>query len=125
MGLPFSITESVTLIVDENGNIVGVTNTKDLKTADICNTSGVYKELIVGLTPVELKVGPAPLANRKYITMQPKDKKIYWGYDNTVTATSGTQVFKNQLIMLPIGGNVSVWLIADGPDKKVSIGELS
>lgn len=92
---------------------------------DVLNREGVYTELTVGLTAVELKVGGSVITKRQAVTMQPRDNNIYWGYSNSVTTTTGTQLFKNQFIMLPIGEEVSVWLIADGAGKKVRIGELA
>lgn len=93
------------------------------KVDDVARTAAVYGELTVGTSPVELKVGVSALANRKYITMRPKDSGIYFGYNNSVTITSGTKLFKDEFLILPIG--VSVWLIADASNKKISIGELS
>jgi len=88
-------------------------------------TGAVYTELTVGVAAVELKVGGSALADRVAVTMQPKDNNIYWGYDNTVTSTTGTQIFKNQFLMLPIGEDQAVWLIADGAGKKVVVSELA
>lgn len=92
---------------------------------DHANDSAVYGNIVVGTTAVELKVGGSPLSNRKVVTMQPQDNKIYWGYDSSVTTSTGTQVFKDQFMPLPVGPDISVYLIADGAGKSVRIGELA
>ena len=106
-------------------NPVGASNNRELFAADTCNNGGVHAELTVGSTPVELKAGASVHPNRKYITMLAKDNEIYWGYDNTVTVVSGTRIFKNQLLILPIGAGTSVWLVANIAGRNVSIGELA
>lgn len=92
---------------------------------EIVNSAAVYTELNVGTTAVEVRVGGANLKGRQLVHMLPKDNEVYWGYDNTVTITTGTRVFKNQLVTIPIGDELSIWLIANGPDKKVNIAELA
>lgn len=87
--------------------------------------SGVYSSLTVGTSAVELKVGGSVVSDRIAITMQSNDNNVYWGYSNAVTTTTGTRIFKDQFILLPVGPNVSVWLIADGSSKTVRIAELS
>lgn len=92
---------------------------------DSANETGLYSELTVGTTAVEVKVGASALENRKVVHMLAKDNSIYWGYDSSVTTTTGTRIFKNQFIPLPAGDNISVWVIADAANKKLSIGELA
>jgi hypothetical protein len=94
-----------------------------LKVSDVPYDSGLYSELTVGTSAIELKVGGSMLTDRKYIIMRPKDNTIYFGFSNAVTTTSGIKMLKDEFLMLPIG--VSVWLIADGAGKRISIGELS
>jgi len=98
---------------------------RGLHLIDVLNGEGVNGALTVGLTAVELKVGASVLNNRQSVTMQARDNNIYWGYSNAVTTSNGTQLFKNQFLLLPIGAEVSVWLIADGAGKEVRIGELA
>lgn len=107
---------------DSTGTLVG--NVEDsLKVTDIPSISGLNSELTVGTTAIEVKVGANKLVNRKYILLRPKDNSIYFGYSNAVTITSGMRMFKDELLIFPC--NVSVWVIADGAGRKLSIGELS
>lgn len=95
------------------------------KVADICNTAGSYKTLTVGTTAVLAIVGGSVLANRKYLSVQPKANGVFYGFDNSVTTSSGTELFKDQLIFLPVGAAVTVYLIAGTAGNDVRIGELS
>jgi len=104
---------------------LGVTPNNEAETADTCNNGGVHGELTVGTSAVELKVGALVLPLRKYITMTAKDNEVYWGYDNTVTTTTGTRLFKNALMVLPIGAGTTVFFIANVAGRKVNIGELA
>lgn len=97
---------------------------KGLHSIDVLNSQGVYGTLTVGTTAVELKVGASPISDRQAVTMQAMDNAIYWGYNSSVTTSTGTRIFKDQFIMLPIGPDVSVYLIANGAGKNVRIGEL-
>jgi hypothetical protein len=92
---------------------------------DTLDGEAVYGQLTVGTTPVELKVGASVLAGRSLVHMRAKDNSIYWGYSNTVTTTTGTRIFKDEFIPLAVGPNVQVWLVANGANKKISIGELA
>ena len=92
---------------------------------DSLNRQGVYGEITVGTTPVEVKVGASPLAHRGLVHILAKDNQIYWGYDNSVTTTTGTRIFRNQLVFLPVGPDVSIWLVANGAGRDAAIGELA
>lgn len=92
---------------------------------DHANDDAAHGAMTVGTSAVELKVGGSVLANRKAVTMQAMDNSVYWGYSNTVTVSTGTRIFKNQFIPLPVGPDIHVWLIADAAGKNVRIGELA
>lgn len=91
--------------------------------ADLLGSTGLQAELIVGTSAVEVKVGVSRLAIRKSVTIQPKDNGIFWGYTNAVTTTTGTALFDKQLVTFAASENTQIWLIASGPNKKVSITE--
>ena len=97
----------------------------DLATSDVLDIAGVNASLTVGLTAVELKVGGSPLADRKYVIFQSQDNGVYFGFSNGVTTSNGIKIFKDQLLMMPIGDGVSFWFIADGAGKDVRIAEVS
>ena len=77
-------------------------------------------------TPVEIKVGSQPLDGRITVTMQPLDGVVYFGFDNSVTPTTGTKVFKGQYFSLEAGQSESVWIVAEsGQTVDVRVSERS
>jgi len=97
----------------------------ELTNVDTCNAEAIYGVLTVGTTPVEIKVGTSKLSGRKFLHLQSKDRGIYFGYSNSVSTSNGTELFKNQILFLPIGEAVSVWVIAGASGKEIRIGELA
>ena len=99
----------------------------DLGVADGLSTGGVNGNLLLttGGTTYEAKVGGSRLANRKSLTITALDD-MYWGYSNTVTASTGTPLYKNQQIVFSIDPNSStfqVWLVATANSKNARITE--
>jgi len=75
---------------------------------------GFYKALTVTDTAQELKVNSERYDQRRIVTAQPTDGIIYYGFDNQVTAATGTAIFKNQLWKMEMLGYYGeVWLVAD------------
>lgn len=106
-------------------NWVTATSSGDLNVADVPNTSATYGALTVTNSPVELKVGGSALTNRKLITIQPKGTGIYYGFSNAVTTSTGTEIFKDQTLIIPVGQGISVWLVALAGSVNVRIAELA
>lgn len=92
---------------------------------DVLGKGAAYGSITVGTIAVELKVGASPLDGRQAVHMMAMDNAVYWGYDSSVTVSTGTRLYKGQFILLPIGDGVSVYLIANGAGKDVRIGELA
>lgn len=92
---------------------------------DNLNSSAVYGTLTVGTSPVEVKVGGSPLTKRKMVHIEAKDNSIYWGYSNSVTTSNGTRIFKDQTVFLPVGPDITIYLVADGASKSARIAELA
>jgi len=112
------------VIADENSNLLVVTSTGEAKVSDIIDNGGVHGAIIVGTSAVEAKVGGSVLADRKLLTIfHNGNGRLYWGYDNTITTSNGTQIFKNTMFAIPAGQNTSVWLIADSAGQDVRITE--
>jgi hypothetical protein len=103
-----------------------VTGTNNVQVADRPNTAAAYGALNVTTTPIELKVGASVLSYRTLVHIQPKGNGVYWGYDSAVGSTTGNQVFRNQLIFVPLGPGISIWLVSTrGSGVDVRIGELA
>ena len=110
-------------ITSKETNLVKVTTKNEVLTSDTPQTSGTSGNINIGTTTIELKVGSNKLPNRKIISIQPKGKKVFFGYDSSVTIATGTQVFKNQTLFIPIGADQSIWLISDnssGVDVRIT-----
>lgn len=92
--------------------------------ADILNNGGTQAALIVGTTAVEVKVGAFRLEGRKTVTLyNNSNKTIYWGYNNTVTTSSGTPIQKKELVTWEAGDNQEIWIISDSSGNNVRVTE--
>jgi hypothetical protein len=92
---------------------------------DVLDTEGVFAALTVTTTPVEAKVGANPLTARQVLVLQPKDRDIFYGFSNTVTASTGIELFRDQTISLPVGPSVRVWLVASSGSRNIRIQEIA
>ena len=103
-------------------NLAKVDDRQQLSTSDILDNGGADTELTVGTSPVEVKVGASRRTGRKYVVMVPLDSGIKFGFSNT---TQYLPIFKSQMVMVPVGENTQVWVVASAAGKKVAIGEIS
>ena len=108
---------SETTPVSSNGN-------GKLNTAEISNNGGTQGSLTVGTTSVELKVGGSALTDRISATAYNDGSQIvYWGYTSGVTISTGTPIFKKQLVQWSVGPGTSIYLISDTAGQDVRITE--
>ena len=75
-------------------------------------------------TAVEVKVGASRQDDRRVVTIQPTDGDIYWGFDNTVSTTTGFLIRKWQLIQLEASDLLPIWVIAATGTVDVRIAEI-
>lgn len=94
----------------------------DLGVGDVLDNGGLDTVLALTTTPVEGKVGVSAKANRKYFIMEALDNGVKWGFSNT---TQSFDLFKSQLIMVPVGPNTSIWFKMSSGTGSVAIGEVS
>lgn len=106
-------------------NFAEVSANQELTTADSLNNGGVQASITVGTSAVEGKVGASVLANRKYVIFQAKDKGIFYGFDNTVTTSTGIEIFKDQLLMIPVGEGTEIWFIATDTGNDLRFQEVA
>jgi hypothetical protein len=92
---------------------------------DLCNTTGLFINIAVGLVAVELKVGATALAGRKLVFIQPKDNGIFMATSNLVTTANGIELFKDQLLLFPVGESIALWAIGNVAGKNVRFQEYS
>ena len=87
------------------------------------NGPATHGSINVTTTAIEVKVGASPFEERKVITIQPLDGVVYYGYDNTVTSSTGTKLFKSIVFPLEASPSLSVWIIAGTGTVDVRITE--
>lgn len=85
----------------------------------------VYGAISVTSTPIELKVGASVLDERKVVTFQPLDGDIYYGYDNSVSYTTGTKIIESQFFELEVASTLSIYLVAETGSINVRITEVA
>lgn len=121
---------------DELGNLAGITTTQegskqgldaniinDVKTHNTID-SGTYGAINVGTSPIEAKVGASRLSGRKILTVyNNSNKDIYWGFNNSVTTSTGTKLFSKQLMFIEASDSLGLFLIADSANNDIRITE--
>jgi len=85
----------------------------------------IHGVMSVTTTASEVKVGGTVQIERKQITIYPTDGKIWYGYDNTVTSSTGTRVTKHQMLFLEVSDQLPVWIVSDSGTVDVRITEAS
>ena len=117
--LPFNKISDVVRVIGadpSNGDeteFIKVDQFQDIHSVDTPVTGGLHGSVNVSTTAVELKIGASKLVGRKFISIQPKGSKLYFGYSSAVTSLTGTEVFKNQSLFIPVGPDQNFWLISD------------
>jgi hypothetical protein len=101
---------------------VKVTPNQDLGTSDLMTTSALDGAVALTTTPVAIRVGGANLANRKYVIIEGLSTNIKWGFSNTTTTFD---IFKDQILMIPIGPGVTLWAKVTAATGSIGIGELA
>lgn len=106
-------------------NFVNASTAGDIYTQDLLNSGGVYGNLTVTTTPVEIKVGGSKYTGRKLVTLDNKSSTtIYWGYNNSVSSTVyAGRIFKDQQAMWNASDAVSIWVVAASGSNTVAISE--
>lgn len=79
------------------GAEIGISGTP-VYTRDVVLTVGQNRAQSVTTSAAEALGGATILANRTTLTILPTNGIIYWGYTSGVTVSSGTPIFKNQLL---------------------------
>ena len=110
-------------IIGENeDNIAKVSVNQELSIRDTHDNGGLDTIIPLTTTPVEGKVGATTKTERKYVIMEALDTNVVWGFSNT---TQSFDLFKSQLIMVPVGPNTEIWFKMKTGTGNVAFGELS
>lgn len=134
-GAPLNVwnTNAISLKVASNGlkasgiySALSLTPNSDIKIVDGLRNGGVYGNLVLTTanTTYQAKVGSNPLTNRKSLTIVALDD-MYWGYDSSITTSTGTPLYKNQSIIFSIDpdSTFQVWLVANANSKNARVTE--
>lgn len=98
-------------LYDSNGVPLSTDNGQ-LLTQDTINVSFTAGIIVVGTTPVQVKVGGVPLVNRKYARIQPLNGIVYQGSSNAITSSSGSgKVALGQIEIKGLTDNAANWYI--------------
>lgn len=114
---------TTTRLNDASGNAIAAINNQ-LETRDVLNVSFQYRAQSITTSAAEALGGATILANRKLLHITPTNGTIYWGYNSSVTTTTGSPLFPNNTLWLSVTDNVHVYIIA-GTTVDSRIGELS
>lgn len=105
-----------------------VTSNSELKVVDGMRNGGVYGTLSIPTanTPVEVKVGGARLANRKFVQIVPNNNGLFYGLDSSVTTSTGTPVSNGQTVSFSVDpdSTFQVWLVGSANTKTAQIMEI-
>jgi len=98
----------------------------DLGVADVSDSGGVEGAITVTTTATAVRVGGSNLANRKILTaLKNSIGTVFWGYNNTVTTSSGTPFVNNQFMSWAAGPNITIWMIASSGSHNVRVTEAA
>ena len=101
-------------------NPMDVSAKREAYTNDAIRASSLDSVVSLTTSAVELKVGVSALADRKYLIIEGLSANIKWGF------SSGSQsfdLFKNQILMIPIG--TAVWAKVSSGTGSIAVGEGS
>ncbi len=102
-------------------------DTEPIPVDDILDGGGDQATLTIGTTAVLGAVnGTSNRTDRKYVIFQSQDKDIFYGFnESTLSTSNGIKIFKDQIIMIPLGENTDIYFIATGAGKELRFTEVS
>lgn len=103
-------------------NPVGSSVNKEIFIRDTHDNGGLDSVINLTTVAVEGKVGAVRKIERKYVIMEALSNNVKWGFSQT---TQSFDLFKSQLIMVPIGENTQIWFKVSTGTGSIAFGELS
>lgn len=110
-------------LFDGNGNLITSTNSQ-LNIRDVLYSGAQYRAQSVTTSAAEALGAATILSNRKFLTITPTNGIIYYGFNSSVTTTTGSPLFPNNTLSLSVTDNIHVYLIA-ATTVDVRIAELA
>lgn len=100
---------------------IEMTANKELKTIDGLRNGGVHGAIAstTANVAIEARVGASRLTNRKLLVITIQSTGVFYGFDNTVTISSGTPVANNQVLTFTIDPDSSfqIWLVSASTNR--------
>jgi len=117
--------DNIEINTDGSINVNIASSDIDITTADILNSNtSIDGTLIVGVTPIELKIGANTLASRKFASLDNSSSvTIYWGWTNSITVATGERIYKDYQAKWSVGAVQKIYLIAATAGNTVRIKE--
>ena len=104
-------------------NPVGSSANGELWIRDTLDNGGLDAVLNLPFnTPIEIKAGGSRKTLRKYVIIEALTTGIKWGFSNS---TQSFDIFKSQLIMVPVGENTQIWAKSISGTGELAVGEIS
>ena len=102
---------------------VNSSNNQEIFIRDTHDNGGTDTIIVISdATPVEGVVNIIPKSLRKYVIIEALTTGMKWGFSSS---SQSFDIFKSQLIMVPIGENTQIWFKAPASGGEVAFGELS
>ena len=101
---------------------IGSSTDREVFIRDTHNNGGLDIVIPLTIAPIEGKVELTRRINRKYVIMEALDTNIVWGFTST---TQSFDLFKSQLIMVPIGEDTEIWFKMKVGTGSIAFAELS
>jgi hypothetical protein len=64
------------------------------------------------------------MVGRKLLTIQPLNGKIWYGFNTPATNVNSFPLFINELLSIPVGDTIPVYIISDAGSVNVVISEM-
>jgi hypothetical protein len=77
--------------------------------------------ILVGTSPVPLRVGGSNLPDRSLLYIQPYDNNIWFGMTSGVSVSGGMKLFKDQIIPFPFGPNTTPYVVSNASGRKIYV----
>lgn len=105
-------------------NFIDSSATGELFGVDALNAGGTQGAITVGTSAVEVKVGASALTNRKLVTLHNNSNAtFYWGYTSGVTTSTGTPIFKDQVMFWAAKSSAPIYVITGSAGKNGRVTE--
>ena len=112
--------------LETNPMAVGING--NAKVGDGLKDGGVYgvRNLPTANVAVEAKVGASRLIARKLLIINIESTGVFWGFDSSVTSTSGFPTVNAQVLTFNIDPDSSfqIWLVCSTNNKNTHIAEV-